>query len=201
MPTRRSHLIAAVYQNICYGWTVDVVAGRAIDCARLSSEDQRKRTLLARRGILASNFPRIREVAGAVVFDPSGRLLLQLRDDVPNILYPGKIGLFGGHREGSETFLECVVREIHEELSCYLPPERFEPLVSRVGPDSEVPGGTVLAEFFVVRGVPVDKLSVTEGSLKIVLVEELNQIADVLTPSARFALVDLGLLPEQPNEC
>ena len=143
---------------------------------------------------MSSSFPKIREIAAAVVFDPSGRLLLQLRDDVPNILYPGKVGLFGGHREGSETFLECVVREIHEELSYYLPPERFEPLVSRVGPDSEVPGGTVRAEFFVVRGVPVDKLNVTEGSLKIVLVDELDQITDVLTPSARFALVDLGLL-------
>jgi 8-oxo-dGTP pyrophosphatase MutT (NUDIX family) len=33
------------------------------------------------------------------------------------------IGLFGGHREGNETFLECVVREIYEEISHFLPSE------------------------------------------------------------------------------
>jgi len=149
---------------------------------------------------LAPNFPKAREAAAAVIFDRSGRLLLQLRDDVPNILYPGGVGLFGGHREGDETFLECVVREIHEELGYYLPPERFEPFASRAGPDIDVPGGTMYAQFFVARDVPVDKLSVTEGRLKIVLAAELNQIEDALLPSARFALVNLGLLPDRPNE-
>jgi 8-oxo-dGTP diphosphatase len=59
----------------------------------------------------------LREIAPTVIFDDCGRLLLQLRDDIPGILYPGVIGLFGGHREGDETFLACAVREIHEELS------------------------------------------------------------------------------------
>jgi hypothetical protein len=27
-----------------------------------------------------------------------------------------KVGLFGGHREGDEAYLECIVREIHEEI-------------------------------------------------------------------------------------
>jgi 8-oxo-dGTP diphosphatase len=67
--------------------------------------------------VTAASSTKVREIAAAIVVDTSGRLLLQLRDDVPNILYPGKIGLFGGHREGNETFLDCVVREIHEELS------------------------------------------------------------------------------------
>ena len=145
-------------------------------------------------GYIGCHFPIMREIAAAVIFDCSGRLLLQLRDDIPNILYPGKIGLFGGHREGEETFLECVVREIHEELSYYLPPERFESIGSRAGPDSEVPGGTVSAEFFVAREVPVGKLNVTEGTLKIVAISELYRINDVLTPSARSALANLGFL-------
>jgi hypothetical protein len=33
------------------------------------------------------------------------------------------------------------------------------------GPDSEVPGGMVRAEFFVARDVPADEVKVTEGSL------------------------------------
>ena len=141
-----------------------------------------------------TDFPiRAREIAGAVIFDTSGRLLLQLRDDIPGILYPGKITLFGGHREGDETFLECVVREIHEELSFFIPPERFEAIAQRTGTDKEVPGGIVRVEIFVTRDVPVDKLFVTEGSLKIVRVDELSEIAGELTPSALFGHRALSL--------
>ena len=52
--------------------------------------------------------------------------LLQQRDNVPGTVHPGKIGLFGGHRECGETYLQCIVREVHEELSYFIPPERFE---------------------------------------------------------------------------
>jgi len=143
---------------------------------------------------------KFREIAPAVLFDTSGRLLLQLRDNIPGILYPGKIGLFGGHREGNETFLECVVREIQEELSFYLPPERFQPIASRSGPDREVPGGTVRAEIFVARDIPVAAITVTEGSLEIVPAGEVSRIESALTPYARVALVSLGLLPALPGD-
>ena len=43
-------------------------------------------------------------------------------------------------------------------------------------------------EFFVAREVPVDKLKVTEGRLRIVDVNELTKIENDLTPTARFAL-------------
>ena len=46
-----------------------------------------------------------RESSGAILIDSLGRLLFQQRDNNPEILYPGMIGLFGGHREGNETFL------------------------------------------------------------------------------------------------
>jgi 8-oxo-dGTP diphosphatase len=143
---------------------------------------------------MTASSPKIREIAGAVIFDTSGRLLLQLRDNIPGILYPGKVTLFGGHREGNETFLECVVREIHEELSFYIPPERFEPIAQRTGPDKEVSGGIVRAEMFVTRDVPVDRVVVTEGSLKIVRVGELGGLMGELTPSALFGLQGLKLI-------
>ena len=130
----------------------------------------------------------MREAAAAILFDSFGRLLLQLRDNIPNILYPGKIGLFGGHREGDESFLECVVREIHEELSFHLPPERFRSIARHIGPDFDMRGSALHAEFFVASEVPVEKLIVTEGTLKIVALNELDQIRNVLAPSAQFAL-------------
>lgn len=64
--------------------------------------------------ISASNKPR-REVALAILYQ-HGRYLLQLRDNVPTILYPGHWGLFGGHLEEAETPLEAVKREIWEEI-------------------------------------------------------------------------------------
>lgn len=141
------------------------------------------------------NEPKPREIASAVLFDKDGHVLLQQRDNFPGILFPGKVGLFGGHREGDETFLQCVVREIHEELSYYLPPERFESIASLSGPDIEVAGGKVKAEFCVVRDVPLENVKVTEGSLKMVIASELSQLDGKLTPVAQFALVRLGLLP------
>ena len=73
------------------------------------------------------------ETSGAVLIDSLGRFLFQQRDNNPEILYPGMIDLFGGHREGNETFLECVVREVHEEISCFVPSERFAHLVTMRG--------------------------------------------------------------------
>ena len=85
----------------------------------------------------------VRESAAAILLDEDGRLLMQLRDDVSDIREPGKIGLFGGRREGDESFLECIVREIHEELGYYLPPERFEHLARWSGPDHAAPEGSI----------------------------------------------------------
>jgi 8-oxo-dGTP diphosphatase len=129
-----------------------------------------------------------REIACAILVDTAGRLLLQRRDDIPGILYPGHIGAFGGHREGNETFLECVVREIHEETSHYVAPECFEHLASYKGLDPEVDNGTVHSEFFVVRDIPVSSLVIREGSLLVVNPDELAHIERQFTPALRLAL-------------
>jgi len=66
-----------------------------------------------------------RDISFAILIDSQGRFLFRQRDDVPGIVAPGKIGLFGGHREGNETFLECMVREVQEETGLALPRENF----------------------------------------------------------------------------
>jgi 8-oxo-dGTP diphosphatase len=132
--------------------------------------------------------PLPREIACAVLIDNRGRFLLQQRDDVPGILQPGKIGLFGGHREGDETYLECLTREIHEEISFLVPLERIECLASHNGVDIDVVGGAIHGEFFVIRDVPVDMLVITEGSLLTVSPEDMPAIESKLTPSARLAM-------------
>ena len=112
--------------------------------------------------------PRHREVASAIIIDTRGRFLLQQRDQAPGIAQPGKIGLFGGHREPGETYLECVVREVHEEVGYFIAPDRFEHLVSYDGTEFDVEGDSLSSEFFIARDIPIERLNVTEGSLLVV---------------------------------
>jgi 8-oxo-dGTP pyrophosphatase MutT (NUDIX family) len=53
---------------------------------------------------------------GAVVRLDGGRFLFQLRDDIPNIVMPGRWGFFGGHIDPGEDADTAIVREIEEEL-------------------------------------------------------------------------------------
>jgi 8-oxo-dGTP diphosphatase len=129
-----------------------------------------------------------REFAPTIILDDRDRFLLQQRDDTAGIFYPGKIGLFGGHREGDETFLDCAVRELHEELGYYVAPERFEFLACYEGTDLAIQGGTLCANFFVVRNVPADRLVVSEGKPLLVSPPELGVLEEKLTPTTRYAL-------------
>ena len=63
-------------------------------------------------------------VAIAILYQDD-KFLMQLRDDIPNIVYPGHWGLFGGHLEPGETPDVAVKRELLEEIS-YTPPNLLE---------------------------------------------------------------------------
>ncbi len=55
-----------------------------------------------------------------------GKFLMQLRDNIPKILYPGLWGLFGGHIEAGETPEIAVEREVLEEIGYQLKdPKKF----------------------------------------------------------------------------
>ncbi|MEY2984450.1 MAG: hypothetical protein RLZZ568_1067 [Cyanobacteriota bacterium] len=55
------------------------------------------------------------EVALAILYQEN-KLLMQLRDDIPTIVYPGCWACFGGHLERGESPLAAVKREIWEEI-------------------------------------------------------------------------------------
>lgn len=55
------------------------------------------------------------------ILHQQNKFLLQLRDDIPGIIYPGHWGLFGGHIEPGETPDVAVKRELLEEIG-YIPP-------------------------------------------------------------------------------
>jgi 8-oxo-dGTP pyrophosphatase MutT (NUDIX family) len=54
--------------------------------------------------------------AVALIILEDGRYLVQLRDQMPGIFYPGHWGLFGGAMEPGETPETAVTRELEEEL-------------------------------------------------------------------------------------
>ena len=60
------------------------------------------------------------EVAIAILYRED-KFLFQLRDDIPNIVYPGHWGLFGGHLDPGETPDIAVARELLEEIGYTLP--------------------------------------------------------------------------------
>lgn len=55
------------------------------------------------------------EVAIAILYRHN-KFLFQLRDNIPNIVYPGHWGLFGGHLDPGETPQVAVERELLEEI-------------------------------------------------------------------------------------
>jgi 8-oxo-dGTP pyrophosphatase MutT (NUDIX family) len=130
----------------------------------------------------------IREISAAILIDRNGHVLLQRRDDKPDIVQPGKVGLFGGHREGDESFIDCIVREIAEEISCRVPAERFQHLLSFNGPDPDNSDGRVKGEFFVAHDIPTGELTITEGKLLVVGLGDISKLRSELTPLTVIAL-------------
>ena len=98
--------------------------------------------------------PNSHRVAIAIL-QQRGRLLLQLRDDIPGIVYPGYWAMFGGHIEPGETPEVAVKRELQEEIG-YL-----APMVSEFGryPTPQV----VRHVFHAPLAVGVEQLDLKEG--------------------------------------
>ena len=93
---------------------------------------------------------------------------MQLRDDLPNIFYPGHWALFGGHIEPGEHADTAIRRELFEEIA-YTPPTlvKFGDYI-----DDQVIRHVYQAELL----IGVDQLALNEGmDLDLVTVAEIRQ--------------------------
>ena len=109
-----------------------------------------------------------REVALAVL-ERDGAWLLQLRDDLESILYPGHWGLFGGHLDAGETPSEAVHRELLEEIN-------WEPTFPLEHWFTSQNGPSIAHVFRGALSVPVEQLTLLEGQdLKLTSKQELRQ--------------------------
>lgn len=60
---------------------------------------------------------RCQPAAAALIVLGDGRYVLQLRDDIPGIFFPGHWGAFGGAINPGESPVEALRRELREELA------------------------------------------------------------------------------------
>jgi 8-oxo-dGTP diphosphatase len=58
----------------------------------------------------------MKEIAAIILENDKGEFLLYLRDNKPDIPFPGYWDLIGGHVEEGETPEEGLIREVKEEL-------------------------------------------------------------------------------------
>jgi 8-oxo-dGTP pyrophosphatase MutT (NUDIX family) len=61
------------------------------------------------------------DAVAAIITTEEGRYLMQLRDDIPGIFYPGHWGCFGGAVDRGENGLSALQRELAEELEMAAP--------------------------------------------------------------------------------
>lgn len=62
----------------------------------------------------------MKQIAQIFLFDRNHHLIIYLRDDKPEIPFPGHWDLIGGHVEEGETPEQALVREVREEIGLEL---------------------------------------------------------------------------------
>ncbi|MGO8763856.1 MAG: 8-oxo-dGTP diphosphatase MutT [Limisphaerales bacterium] len=119
------------------------------------------------------------DVSAALLFHDGQLLIAQRRQES----HLGGLWEFpGGKREGNETFEECLVREIREELGCQVSVgELFEEVTH------EYPGKPVHLKFYICRLVSGEPKALECAALRWVRREEL---ADYDFPAADARLLE-----------
>ena len=64
-------------------------------------------------------------IALVILENQEQEFAMQLRSQIPSIAHPGRWGCFGGHIEENEIPAKAALREIEEELSVILNPEKL----------------------------------------------------------------------------
>jgi len=66
------------------------------------------------------------DAVAAIILDPEGLYVVQRRDDLATIFFPGHWGCFGGAVEEGETPADAMRRELQEELELTVDPQQLK---------------------------------------------------------------------------
>jgi len=130
----------------------------------------------------------LRQASCAILLSSCGQLILQQRDDVPGIVYPGLISLFGGHREPGESPHLCVQRELAEEIGVQLPLDALTPFFDFHTRFADAAETDVEISIYIAAGLRADALHVTEGQLLLLPLAEVGSRYARMTPTTSYAL-------------
>jgi 8-oxo-dGTP pyrophosphatase MutT (NUDIX family) len=149
--------------------------------------------------------PEIIRVQGvnAIPLNPEGKILLQQRDDRPDLVYAGCWTTFGGKVEDGETPDEAIKRELMEEIELELPLKLWQVrdyLVERDGQKFIVESHTYVGRI----DRPASEIALNEGqALGYFALEDLDKlkIAFDFEPLFRefFTALAAGGLPLDDN--
>jgi 8-oxo-dGTP pyrophosphatase MutT (NUDIX family) len=147
--------------------------------------------------------------AGVILVDQQGRILLQLRDDRPDIMFPGHWGITGGAGHKGESPQETASREVLEETG--LSVSHMAPFkVYRFSRPEK--GCEYIQHFFYARtDSPADQMTVGEGQcLRFIAPEELDGLpiaynhrevlAEFVTSPEYQACLDGAISPKEDEE-
>ncbi|MXY48871.1 MAG: NUDIX domain-containing protein [Gemmatimonadetes bacterium] len=102
-----------------------------------------------------SRKPTVSVISSAMLVNPAGDILVNLRDDDPRIIFPNQWSLIGGHVEENESPEEGLVREVEEEIGYRL--SDYDLLATFFD-------GTDIRNLYIVPiDVPIDDLVLGEG--------------------------------------
>ena len=103
---------------------------------------------------------RMKEIAAIILENDEGKFLLYLRDNKPDIPFPGHWDLIGGHIEEGETPEEALLREVKEELDLDLKEYTFYRKYECLTGDAYE---NIKYIYFGKINLPIEKVTLLEG--------------------------------------
>lgn len=97
-------------------------------------------------------------VTSVIPVNPKAEVLLQQRDDCPDLLYAGMWTLFGGSAENEETPNNAIHRELLEELGIEINPVFW---MSYVCPARSIEGEIKTTNYVYIASLDPEKIALT----------------------------------------
>lgn len=140
-----------------------------------------KERVVSKKGIEEINStsykPFDRYYSGVILLSSKNELILQRRENKPEITNAGKISTFGGMAFGGELANECAIREIEEELDYRLDKTK---LIFFNEIETQLNKQYILCSYFYLLDVDVDKLFLKEGEkIEIIKMDEVLGSTDL----------------------